>query len=144
MHRIIFLLLPWGLCGPYLTALLSAFGAYKNLNLFWFDLTYFSILGILGWVVFMLWFFTDHIATKDNLNILWAVPLYFPLVLFRNKLSDKLRKWAIIVFASVDILILVFWMVFPQSYHAAFIPLILIVLLRFAIIFRQQFVVFQR
>ena len=103
--------------------------------MYWFDKIYFTVLGLIGWVVFLLWFYTDHIATKDNLNLIWAVPVYFPLFFFWNKLSVATRKWIILILGGIDVLILIFWIVFPQSFHHAFIPLILIVLSRFSVLF---------
>jgi hypothetical protein len=104
----------------------------KKLKTYWFDAIYFSVLGLVGWIVFLLWFYTDHIATKDNLNLMWAVPFYLPLFLFWNRLSFAVRKWMMLIFGGIDLLIIVFWLVFPQNFHYAFIPLILLVLLRFA------------
>ena len=40
-------------------------------------LTFLSLLGIL---LFFMWFGTDHQATKNNSNILWANPSYLYLV----------------------------------------------------------------
>lgn len=121
-----------------ISVVLSLLAYKKAINTHWFDVLYFSIIGIVGWLVFLLWFFTDHIATKDNLNILWAVPIYLPLFFFWNKLSEKSKKVIIIVFGGIDIIILLSWAVFPQSYHIAFIPLILIVLLRFYMLYRDM------
>jgi len=111
----------------------SIFSLKRRSKMYWFDLIFFSVLGVLGWVVFLLWFYTDHIATKDNLNLLWAVPIYFPLFFFWHRLAPAIRKWILLIFGGIDVLILIFWWGFPQSYHVAFIPLILIVLLRFGI-----------
>lgn len=103
----------------------------KEFSIGWFDVLYFSAIGIVGWVVFFLWFFTDHIATKDNLNLLWAIPFHFPLFIFWSRISVNWRKWYVFVTGSIDLLILVFWVILPQNYHNAFIPMILIILLRY-------------
>ena len=121
-----------------LSAVLSFFSYKKGLNIHWLDVSYFSIIGLLGWVVVFLWFFTDHIATKDNLNVLWAVPLHFPVFLFWPKIPIKIRMGYIWIFGILNLLILVLWVVFPQQYHVAFIPLILIILLRFYFLFKQS------
>jgi len=60
-------MLMWALFVFSLT--LSLYAYKKGLKIHWFDVLYFSIIGLVGWVVFLLWFFTDHIATKDNLNL---------------------------------------------------------------------------
>ena len=125
--------LTWSLLA--LGIIMSLYSRKRKLPMYWFDKIYFTVLGLIGWVVFLLWFYTDHIATKDNLNLIWAVPVYFPLFFFWNKLSVATRKWIILTLGGIDLLILIFWIVFPQSFHHAFIPLILIVLLRFSVLF---------
>lgn len=119
-----------------LALILSYFSYKKALKIHWFDVFYFSVIGLVGWVVFFLWFLTDHIATKDNLNLLWAVPLYMPIFFFWHKLAAKTRKWAIIILGGINLIILLTWVIFPQNYHLAFIPLILIILMRFFFFYR--------
>jgi len=121
-----------------LSAALNYFTHRKALKIHWFDVLYFSVIGVVGWVVFLLWFYTDHIATKGNLNLLWAVPIYFPFFFFWNKLSQKVKQWIIIVLGGINVIILLSWWVFPQNYHDAFIPLILIILLRFFFLFKDS------
>ncbi len=52
-----------------------------------FDKTLFTILGIIGLAITFMWFFSDHIATAKNLNLLWTLPfhLYF---IYRTKNPD--------------------------------------------------------
>lgn len=104
----------------------------------WFDILYFNVIGLVGWMVFLLWFFTDHIATKTNLNLLWAIPINFPLFLFWSKLGSETRRWYMYITGGIDVLILVFWVVFPQQYHVAFIPLILIILMRYVVMLNSS------
>ena len=121
-----------------LTLAISSTGFRTKQNFQLFDTIFFSMIGIIGWVVFLLDFFTDHIATKNNLNMLWAVPLHFPVFLFWSKLPAKFYKSYLWVFFIVNLLILVFWKVFPQNYHLAFIPLILSMELRFLSILKVK------
>ncbi len=121
-----------------LSIVLSYLSFKRKISIKWFDVAYFSLIGIVGWVVFLLWFFTDHIATKDNLNILWAVPFHFPVFMFWSKIPDKLRRWYIWIFGVIDLLILALWYIFPQNYHFAFIPLILIMLMLFAFMLKAE------
>jgi hypothetical protein len=117
--------------------LLSIYSSLKTVKIHWFDVLYFGGIGLVGWVVFLLWFFTDHIATKDNLNLLWAVPIYLPMFFLWDKVPDTIKRWFIIVFGGINIIILLSWKVFPQNYHVAFIPLILIILIRFFFLYRK-------
>ena len=120
-----------------ISLVLSILSLKKGVNIHWFNVLYFSLIGIVGWIVFLLWFFTDHIATKDNLNLLWAVPFHFPVFLFWSKIPLQIRNIYVWIFGAIDALILIFWLIFPQSYHFAFIPLILIILVRFIIIQKE-------
>ena len=72
-----------------LTAALTAFQWVKRRTDLRFDRVFFSVLGLAGWILFLLWFCTDHGVTRYNLNILWASPLAFPAVLYLGK-----KKWA--------------------------------------------------
>jgi hypothetical protein len=130
------LILAWSLC--ILSFAFTYQGIKKRHRRVWFDTIFFSVIGIVGWVVFLLWFATDHIATKTNLNILWAVPLHMPLFLFWNALPTIFRKIYIWFTLILYLAILAFWKIIPQSFHAAFIPLILIMVTRYFIIIQEM------
>lgn len=66
----------------------TSFQMVNKQNSVTFDRVFFSVLGIAGWILFLLWFCTDHGVTRYNLNILWASPLAFPTVLALGK-----KKW---------------------------------------------------
>ncbi len=129
-------MLTWALL--IFSVVLSYLGFTKGISIRWFDVAYFSLIGLVGWVVFLHWFFTDHIATKDNLNVLWAVPFHLPVFIYWSKIPDKLRRGYIWFFGMIDLLILVLWYIFPQNYHVAFIPLILIMLMRFIFMLKAR------
>lgn len=50
-----------------------------------FDRIFFSTLALLGVLIALLWFATDHDATVLNVNILWASPLYFVYIFMLNR-----------------------------------------------------------
>ncbi|MEM9053192.1 MAG: DUF4105 domain-containing protein [Bacteroidota bacterium] len=89
----------------------------------WFDVTFFLLTGILGIFIALLWFATEHSTTKWNLNLIWALPTWIwgAILLIRNKPSSKFFK----IHAIITFTIMVFWVVIPQSFHAAVIPIIL-------------------
>lgn len=88
---------------------------------------YFTILGLFGWLFLFMWFCTDHLSTKWNLNILWAMPLNIPFFLFALKKElPKLVLAFIKIYRVILITLLIGWWANPQTYHAAVIPLILI------------------
>ncbi len=115
----------------FLFAAVLTFLDYKRkLDSGWFDILYFGLLGLAGWIVFLLWFFTDHNATRENWNILWVVPLHFPLFFFWGRLSRKFRHYYLWIVGLLAAVVVIFWSIIPQQYHIAFIPLIMIILIR--------------
>jgi len=130
----VFYLTPLKLCWALfvLTALVTLYGYRKQKRFLWYDMIYFSILGLVGWVVFLLDHATDHIATKDNLNVLWAVPLHLPLFLLSSKIAWKFFRYYVWICLIIDLIIILTWVVFPQNYHIAFVPLILSMIIRYA------------
>ncbi|MEM1405519.1 MAG: hypothetical protein AAGG59_01995, partial [Bacteroidota bacterium] len=98
---------------------------------FWFDATLFSVIGLVGWLLFLLWIATDHKAAAKNMNLLWAVPFHFPMGLFL--LSNKRTQLKVNYFTAIAILMVLLlfsWVFLPQNLHEVFIPLSLLVLLR--------------
>ena len=94
-----------------------------------FDRIYFGLLGVLGLVVALLWFATDHGATVGNLNLLWATPLYLVYIFTIGNAEKQWHKWLqIILIAGNAIMILGFLL--PQSFNICFYPLIAISLVR--------------
>lgn len=96
-----------------------------------FDRFFFSLIGLVGWLVAFLWFVTDHQATKANWNILWAIPLNFPIALFVFKRElrrfDKYYQWLILIGSST---LVICWAIIPQQMHIAILPLLLAIIIR--------------
>ena len=93
-----------------------------------FDTLFWFILGIAGLIMTLLWFATDHSATKTNLNILWALPTHL-LYFYRN----KRKEWTDIYFMGVGFLaaaVLLFWVWLPQELPVAAIPLVGLVVVK--------------
>jgi len=70
--------------------LIVTFKDYKRNNRSkWLDISLFFFTGIIGLVVLLLWFATDHSATQKNYNILWAfLPnLYIAFFLMKKQLK---------------------------------------------------------
>lgn len=96
----------------------------------WLDPVVFTLAGLIGWWLVFLWWGTEHLS-KDNLNLLWAIPLHIPFayLLGVRKLQPFLSKYFLVVSAGYLIL-LVIWSALPQPLHMALIPLILTMMLR--------------
>ena len=111
----------------------------KNwLNNFWFG-TLLLIGTILSIILLFMWFGTDHKATKENLNLIWASPFLIIsfISLFSKKLTIKLRKFYLIMTILFFIFVL-FWFVFPQEFHTAIRPLILVFTLMHYFLFNKS------
>ncbi len=129
----------WGLFNPYvllwllaiLFAVITYLGFKRKRLYLGFDIALFSILGILGIVIFLLWFATDHIATKMNWNILWAFPghLILAFALLSKNLKSWIRKYLLFALIAADAAV-VFWIFGWQSFHPSIVPLLLVIILR--------------
>lgn len=96
----------------------------------WVDALLFGFAGFVGlWVVY-LWAGTEHMS-KNNLNILWAVPLHLPvlLLLWKKAWLGFFQKYFFSVGVGYSLLLLV-WAVLPQPLHEALVPLVLAMVLR--------------
>ena len=74
------MLLFWTLAGVVLLFTLWQI-KYENIN-FTLDKIIFSFVGVIGWFILLLWFGTNHGVTAFNYDILWAFPLWLPLILY--------------------------------------------------------------
>lgn len=94
----------------------------------WFDVTLFGVVGLLGVVILLLWFATDHGATKWNMNILWALPtwLYGAYLVAVRKTESRFFK----IQSGFVFFVVIAWMWIPQTLHAAVIPLVLALITR--------------
>jgi len=78
--------------------------------------------GLLGLMLVLLWFATDHTITAKNLNLLWAWPAH--LFLLASSFSTGWKRMYLVVFTALQLIVLVFWKFWPQDFHEAFIPFI--------------------
>lgn len=81
------------------------------------------VTGLIGVMVFFLWFLTDHTTTKWNLNILWANPIHLYLAF-----ASFNRKWIQTYFKVLTVLLLIIivgWFFIPQRFHLATLPMII-------------------
>ncbi len=111
----------------FVIALISAL-FFNPRRFAWFDISLFTLAGLIGIFILLLWFATSHAETKSNFNILWASPtwLYGAYLLVRKRPSSLFFKiHAIAMFAIV-----VFWSFIPQNFHSVVIPVILILAVR--------------
>ena len=90
------------------------------------------ILGIIGILLTLLWFGTDHTATGYNYNLLWAFPLSLVMVIQAYKAKPK--KWLIgyIKFCVLMLcLLVVHWISGVQQFAPTLIPLLIALFIRY-------------
>lgn len=115
----------------FIVAVITIAGYRKKRRFALVDQVLFNVVGLVGWLIVFLWFFTDHIATKGNLNLLWAWPVFFPLFFFIfNDKIKILRKYVFVLFTIVAVGVLVFWNGWPQNLHNALVWMVLTLALR--------------
>lgn len=104
----------------------------------WLDLVLFITTGLIGVLLFLLWFATDHTGTAYNYNILWAFPLSLFCVLQIIKTVPK--KWfiAYIKFSILMLCLLVMhWTIGVQRFAPALIPLLLALVVRYVFLLKH-------
>ena len=103
----------------------------------WLDGILFLITGIIGVLLLVLWFATDHTATVTNYNILWAFPLN---LIFCTLVSKKVPKKWLISYVSFLIILLtllvVHWFTGVQVFAPALLPLVIALFIRYVYLVR--------
>ena len=74
----------------------------------WLDFTISVFTGIIGLFLLLLWFATDHTATAQNYNLLWAFPLN--IILGKELLKKEPKLWTIkfLKFLFIMLILMVF------------------------------------
>ena len=92
------------------------------------DIVIFSIFSLLSLLMIFFSFFTDHPQMKWNMNIIWLSPFVI-LCLAGVMLNKEWFRWFRIVF-FLCILSFIIQLIVPRAFNQAFIPLLLILMLR--------------
>jgi hypothetical protein len=99
------------------------------------DVLILLISGLIGVVLLLLWFATDHTASINNFNILWA---FAPNLLFIFFLRKKYYAWNKIYVAFLLIcllLLFVLWVFEIQVFTLALIPILTLLIIRYLYLF---------
>ncbi len=103
----------------------------------WMDGGLYALTGIIGVFLLLLWFATDHFATQNNYNLLWAVPLSLFFVIEIAKRNPKYWLKKYIMFQILMFLLLsIHWITGVQSYPVALLPLLIALSIRYIFIFK--------
>ncbi len=96
------------------------------------DLSLFLLTGLIGVFVLLLWFATDHTATANNYNLLWAFPIN--LFIIGQLYKKSVKKWFIkyLKFLIIMFSLLCFhWTLGVQVFAVGLIPLLLAMVVRY-------------
>ncbi len=129
-----FLLSPLFILG--LLGLLIVFVTYRdykrNTRSRYLDTFLFFFTGLIGIFLLLLWFATDHTATANNYNLLWAFPISI-LVIFaisKKKVSPKLKRYTLLLLLLL-ILLTIHWITGVQVFAIALLPLLIALAVRY-------------
>ena len=104
----------------------------------WLDIILFIITGLVGIVVLLLWFATDHSGTHNNYNLLWAFAAN--IFMIRQLLKKKTNLWFIKYLKFLVILLCLLtlhWLVGVQIYAIGLIPLIIALFIRYIFLIKH-------
>ncbi|WP_346883681.1 DUF4105 domain-containing protein [uncultured Algibacter sp.] len=129
----------------FLTSPLFVFGIIGFLILFithrdfktnkqtkWLDVTLFIITGLIGVLILLLWFATDHIGTHQNYNLLWAFVINLFLIgqFFKTKPNTWFVKYIKFLIILLCLLTL-HWVIGVQVFAIGLIPLLIALFIRY-------------
>ncbi|MEQ6118954.1 DUF4105 domain-containing protein [Reichenbachiella sp. MALMAid0571] len=91
----------------------------------WLDILLYGITGILGVLLLLLWFGTDHLSAY-NFNLIWAMPLNLVVLFFMFKEGKSpLWKFYYLGYGLLMLMFIVFRELLPQQLHLALVPFVL-------------------
>jgi len=104
----------------------------------WLDGAIFFLTGLVGSILFFLWFGTQHSTTVNNYNILWGFPLsflLFPLIL-RKKAPSWLARYTFLLLILL-VLMVVHQFSGVQKFAPALAPLLLALAYRYWYLYKN-------
>ena len=93
------------------------------------DTALFFITGLLGILLIFMWVATDHTMTKNNYNLLWALPTHTGIAFFIHSTKTFVKKYFLIT-SVLLVLLLLSWFFLPQQMNNALIPFVMLLLFR--------------
>lgn len=98
----------------------------------WLDFILFLITGVVGVGILLLWFATDHSATHQNYNLLWAFALN--ILMIDVVLRKKIKRWFLgyVKFLIIMLCLLTLhWLIGVQVFAIGLIPLLIALFVRY-------------
>ena len=124
-------LMVFGIIGAFII-FITYFDHKKNTRSRWLDVTLFSLTGIIGVLVLLLWFATDHTTTGYNYNLLWAFPLNLLVIgqLLKNDLKNWVKRY--LNFLLIMLALLTFhWITGVQVFAIGLLPFLIALAVRY-------------
>jgi hypothetical protein len=91
-----------------------------------FDRIFFFVIGMLGILLVLMWVATDHSMTKNNFNLLWALPTHIYTSFIIKRTSSFVKYYYFCNFILV-LMILTSWFMLPQEMNNALLPLVVLI-----------------
>ncbi len=102
-----------------------------------FDGFLFFVTGLLGILILIMWFGTDHVMCRDNYNLIWALPTNVVAAFYINS-EKKIARTYFKIAAFITSVILLLWFVLPQHMNTSLLPFIMLLIFRYVINFYGQ------
>jgi hypothetical protein len=104
----------------------------------WLDVSLFAFTGLIGLALLLLWFATDHTATSDNYNLLWAFAtnLFFIPSILKTRLNNRGIKYIVFLVILLALMML-HWITGVQSFAIGLIPLLIAICVRYLFLIRH-------
>lgn len=96
------------------------------------DTFLFFFTGLIGIFLLLLWFATDHTATANNYNLLWAFPISIFLIIAISKrnISPKMKRY-ILLLVLLLVLLAIHWVTGVQVFAIGLLPLLIALSVRY-------------
>jgi hypothetical protein len=94
-----------------------------------FDIVFFSLLGLLGILMAVMWLGRVDDVCRDNINILWALPTHIVAVFFIRKKFSWV-KYYFLVTTIIALILGIGFLWWPQKMNPAVLPLLGIIIFR--------------
>lgn len=89
----------------------------------------FFCVGLLGIILILMWVGTDHSMTKNNYNLLWALPSHLIISFFIGSKKNRVKKYFLFTILF-ECLVMIAWLFLPQQMNNALLPLVALIIWR--------------
>ena len=103
----------------------------------WLDSVLFGTTALVGIAILLLWFATDHTATAQNYNLLWAFPLN--VIVVSQLLKAQQKKWfkSYLKFLMIMLcLMTLHWLIGVQVFAIGLLPFLLALFIRYVFLIK--------